>query len=98
MLNDQPICPRCGSQRTVKNGRIHNKKTKYQCQDCGRQFIENPTNKVISHSTKDYIDKMLLERIPLAGICRVTGVSEKWLQDYVNAKYVDVTPAGGSIL
>jgi len=32
----------------------------------------------------------LLERISLAGIARVTGVSKKWLQDYVNAKYASV--------
>jgi len=28
------------------------------------------------------IDKLLLEKIPLAGIARVTGVSERWLQKY----------------
>ena len=33
------------------------------------------------------IDKLLLERIPLAGIARVTGVSDTWLQKRVNAKY-----------
>jgi len=35
------------------------------------------------------IDQLLLERT-LAGIARVTGVSKKWLQDYVNAKYASV--------
>ena len=30
---------------------------------------------------------MLLEKIPLAGIARVMKVSEKWLQDYIKAKY-----------
>ncbi len=77
MSETKPICPRCGSQHTVKNGRIHNKKPKHKCQDCGRQFIENPTKKYISHPTLDYINKMLLEKIPLAGIARVTGVSRK---------------------
>jgi IS1 family transposase len=33
---------------------------------------------------------MLLERISLAGIARVVGVSERWLQNYVNAKYKSV--------
>jgi IS1 family transposase len=32
------------------------------------------------------IDKLLLEKISLAGICRTTGVSERWLQYYVNKK------------
>jgi hypothetical protein len=34
---------------------------------------------------------MLLEKIPLAGIARVTGVSKKWLQDYVNSLYTKVS-------
>ncbi|MEL6138665.1 MAG: hypothetical protein AAFR42_14805 [Cyanobacteria bacterium J06628_6] len=33
---------------------------------------------------------LLLEKIPLAGIARVTGVSDSWLQDYLNDAYVEV--------
>lgn len=87
----KPICPRCSSQHIVKNGRIHNKKPKYKCQDCGRQFIENPTKKYVDPTILNYIDKMLLEKIPLAGIARITGVSKKWLQNYVNAIYSKVS-------
>lgn len=90
MSDSKPTCPTCGSKHTVKNGRIHNKKSKYQCQDCGRQFVENPTKKVISKEPLDLIDKLLLEKIPLAGIARVTGVSEPWLQKYVNTKYAEI--------
>ena len=90
MLFLRPNCPDCGSNRIVKNGRIHNKKPKYKCQSCGRQFVENPTNKVISSQTKDLIDRLLLEKISLAGIARSTGVSQKWLQDYVNNKYASI--------
>jgi insertion element IS1 protein InsB len=36
------------------------------------------------------IDKLFLERISLAGIARVVGVSERWLQGYVNRKYQEV--------
>jgi insertion element IS1 protein InsB len=32
------------------------------------------------------IDRLLLEKISLAGIVRATGVSERWLQSYVNQK------------
>jgi transposase-like protein len=69
-----PTCPNCGSQHTVKNGSIHNQKPKYQCQNCKRQFIENPTNKVISKDTIELIDRLLLEKIPLAGIARAAQV------------------------
>ena len=82
--------PRCESQCTVKNGKIHNGKQNYKCRDCSRQFVQDPQNKVIDQVTKDLIDKLLLERLSLAGIARVTEVSELWLQRYVNAKYASV--------
>jgi len=80
-------CPRCGSYHTIKNGSTHNGKPKCQCKDCGRQFVLNPNNQSVSLDIKLLIDKLLLERIPLRGIARVTGVSFSWLQDYVNTKF-----------
>ena len=82
----RPSCPHCQSERTVKNGSTHNKKQKHKCKDCGRQFVENSTNKTISSETKKKIDGLLLERISLAGIARQVGVSKTLLQDYVNKK------------
>lgn len=87
MSNPLPPCPACSSSHVVRNGRIHNGKQNFKCRDCGRQFVQEPQNKVIDQGTKDLIDRLLLEKIPLAGIARVTGVSEPWLQSYVNAKY-----------
>ncbi len=83
-------CPRCQSENIIRNGSIHNGKQKYECKECKRQFVENPENKIISSETKALIDRLLYEKIPLAGICRVTGVSETWLQSYVNKKYESV--------
>ena len=72
MATPRSTCPSCGSQHTVKNGRIHSKKPKYQCQDCDRQFVDNPTQKNINQETIDLIDRLLREKIPLAGIARAT--------------------------
>ncbi len=55
-------CPNCGSHHIVKNGSTHNKKQKYKCQECQRQFIENPPKKFISDETKELIDKLLLKK------------------------------------
>ncbi|CCI20453.1 Similar to tr/Q6EVL0/Q6EVL0_MICAE ImeA protein (fragment) [Microcystis aeruginosa PCC 9807] len=66
---------RCGSHHRIKNGSIPKGKPKRQCKECGRQFVINPTNKTVSDETKQLIDKLLLERISLRGIARVTGVS-----------------------
>jgi insertion element IS1 protein InsB len=41
------LCPSCGSERTIKNGTIHNGKQKYECKQCSRQFVDNPQNKII---------------------------------------------------
>lgn len=83
-------CPNCQSQEIIKNGSLTNGKPKYKCKSCGRQFVENPQKYPISEETKALIDKMLLERESLAGIVRVTGVSARWLQDYVNDKYENI--------
>ena len=53
-------------------------------------FVENPTKKIISQETWDLVDKLLLEKIPIAGISRVTGISETWLQKYINNKYENI--------
>ncbi|MEL6604602.1 MAG: IS1 family transposase, partial [Cyanobacteria bacterium J06614_10] len=70
----------------------------YKCRDCGRQFVEDPQWKPKDKNTFSMIELLLLEKMPLAGIARVTKVSESWLQDYVNqfyrgvSKRVDVVP------
>ena len=55
-----------------------------------RRFVDDPQHKLIDEQTKALIDKLLLEKIPLAGIARVTDVSEVWLQQYVNVKYANI--------
>ena len=87
MSSSLPNCPNCDSTNVVKNGMIHNGKQNHKCNDCGRQFVKDPQNKIIDDATKALIDKLLLEKLPLAGIARVVDVSEPWLQQYVNAKY-----------
>ena len=81
------VCPECNSENTIRNGSIHNGKPKFRCKQCGRNFVEHPENKIISQETKNLVDRLLLEKIPLVGIARTVGVSERWLQNYVNDKY-----------
>jgi transposase-like protein len=83
-------CPSCQSINHKKNGHIHNGKQRYLCKDCGRQFTPEGTKKTISQTSKDIIDKLLLEKLSLAGIARAVQVSETWLQTYVNDKYQQV--------
>ena len=62
-----PICPRCSSTKIVKNGHIHNGKQRLRCNECHRQFVENPQKIMISQQKRELIDRLLLERISLAG-------------------------------
>jgi insertion element IS1 protein InsB len=80
-------CPYCHSTDTVKNGSNAVGTPKSLCKTCSRQFVENPKNPRISDEQKQLIDKLLLEKISLAGIARAVGVSKRWLQTYVNNKY-----------
>jgi len=82
----EQVCPNCGSEHLIKNGLVHNGKPKCQCKSCGRQFVVNPTKTTVYQEIKQLIDRLLLERISLRGIARVTQVSWSWLQDYVNQK------------
>jgi len=82
----EQVCPNCGSEHLIKNGSVHNGKPKYQCKTCGRQFVVGSTKTTVSKETKHLIDRLLLERISLRGIARVTQVSWSWVQDYVNQK------------
>ncbi len=83
-------CPTCNSENIVKNGSAPNGKPKSMCRDCRRQFVENPADKVIPCDVWNPVDKLLLEKIPIAGIARVTGISEPWLQKYINEKYENI--------
>jgi len=76
----------------VRNGHIYNGKAKLACKACQRQFVENPMWKSIAEETQALIDKLLLERLSLPAIARVSGVSKQWLESYVNAKYAAVEP------
>jgi transposase-like protein len=80
----------CASSQTVKNGRIHNGKQRFKYHECGRQFVEHPQKKVVDPATRELIDRLLLERISLAGIARAVQVSKQWLQSYVNQRYAGV--------
>lgn len=83
-------CPTCGSHDISKNGTTRRGKQNYKCRDCGRQFVEDPQWKPKNKDTSSLVDLMLPERLSLAGIARATGVSESWLQRYVNAVYADM--------
>ncbi len=90
MKSALPPCPTCHSEEVVKNGRSRHGKQSYRCRSCGRQFVLDPQWRPISEEMKGMIDRLLLEKISLAGIARVLQISELWVQQYVNQKSKNV--------
>ena len=89
-MKPELTCPTCGSHDIKKNGLTRRAKQNHKCKDCGRQFVEDPQWQPIPKASKAIIDRLLLEKIPLAGIARVLEISPDWLQGYVNGIYADV--------
>jgi insertion element IS1 protein InsB len=77
------VCPRCQSPKHKNNGHIHNGKQNYQCHDCGRQFVDGFEQALVSADTRALIERLLVERISLRGICRAVGVNLKWLLGFL---------------
>ena len=78
-------CPQCGSSHFKRNGHTHHRKQNYQCLDCNRQFVSS--SRLISVATKELVKKLLLERIPLRGICRALKISLPWLLSFIVELY-----------
>jgi insertion element IS1 protein InsB len=75
-------CPKCNSQRAVRNGRRRGKQC-YRCQDCGRQFIESPTERSYPLSVKQLCLKMYLNGMGLRGIERVTEIHHTTIMNWI---------------
>jgi len=80
-------CSHCNSANTKKNGHSHYGKQNYFCHDCRRQFVQGGQDWFVSDWDKSMINKLLLELISLAGICRVCNVSQQWLLTYIKELY-----------
>src|SRR4051794_28133942 len=76
-------CPQCGSTHHKKNGRIHNGKQNHRCKACGRQFVREFEQRLVSAEHRALIERLLNERLSLRGICRAVGVGMKWLMGFV---------------
>ena len=87
MPENHIFCQSCDCEQVVKNGFTHNANQNFLCKSCGRQFVLDSKNEMIEQETLIFtysIDRLLRDMLQLAGIARVSGVSERWLQTYVN--------------
>ena len=78
-------CPQCGLSHSKKNGHTHYGKQNHQCLEGGRQFVLDSQR--IDDATREVVRKLLLERIPLRGICRTLSISLEWLLHFIAELY-----------
>lgn len=76
-------CPQCGSTWYKRNGHIHTGKQNHRCKRCGRAFVLLPENHLITEEQRTLVERLLLERISLRGICRAVGVGLRWLLQFM---------------
>ena len=77
------VCPQCKSPKYKRNGHIHNGKQNHRCHACGRQFVRYFEQYLVAEEKRMLIERLLLERISLRGICRAVEVQLKWLLGFL---------------
>jgi insertion element IS1 protein InsB len=90
MENTSLSCPHCESSKVIRYGRTYYHKPRSKCKDCGRQFVVKRQYPPLSQAEKSLIERLLLERISLLGICRVLNIREQQLYAYMEEVYRDV--------
>jgi hypothetical protein len=73
-MTPRETCPRCGSMRFKRNGHIHTGKPNHRYKACGRAYVRTPENSVIPEKQRMLLERLLLERISLRGLCRASGL------------------------
>lgn len=95
-------CPQCGSTWFKRNGHIHTGKQNHRCKVCGRTFVLHPENQMITDEQRALIERLLLERISLRGICRAVDVGLQWLLQLMVERFeaapehLNIQPSGGT--
>jgi transposase-like protein len=56
-----------------RKGHIHSGKQNHRCKLCGRAFVLILENTAITAEQRTLVERLLLERISLRGICRAVG-------------------------
>jgi insertion element IS1 protein InsB len=75
MCYEEITCPRCSSPNIKKNGRTANRKQRYRCQGCGRQFITAYTYLGCLEAVRELIIPLTLNGSGIRDIARVLLIS-----------------------
>ena len=86
MITQTLLCPGCGSDHLVRDGKTRNGKQRYWCKACNRSSRDNPQTAGYSEAEKEVILKAYQERASLRGLERVFGVSRQTISTWLKKK------------
>ena len=77
MKTEEITCPRCGSRHIKKNGTTRQKKQRYRCHECGKQFLFalNYRYRALIPLLRELIVPMTLNGSGIRDTSRVLGIS-----------------------
>ena len=78
-------CLHCLSESVSRNGFNDRGTQSYKCRDCRRRFVLTPKSLPLNDEERALLERLLLERLSIAGIARVMQRSKSCIQNYVNA-------------
>ena len=91
MCEKKERCPYClGTNLRPKGWKTKAKgkrQRRFKCQDCKKHILLGGRKWYVSDEQLELLQKLLLERISLRGICRVIGISLSWLLFYLKKLY-----------
>ena len=91
-------CINCNSLHVTKRGHMADGRQRYECKDCGKQFIDNPLLKRLSEEEKKMIQFFRSHlNVPLSDIAKEIGCNERTVR-YISHKYIENIKNGGPII
>ena len=90
MCYEEVPCPRCASRHVKKNGTTANRKQKYRCLDCHRQFITDYTYRGWMPVLRDLIVPLTMNSSGIRDIARVLSISTQTVMKTIRERAAQV--------
>lgn len=78
-VSDDPQCPMCYSNQSVKNGRTRTGKQQFRCKNCGKHFIGFYSYCAYKSDINSQIIVLVKEGVGIRGIARILKISTSTL-------------------
>ena len=90
MCYEEVPCPRCASRHVKKNGTTANRKQKYRCLECLRQFITDYTYRGWMPVLRDLIVPLTMNSSGIRDIARVLSISTQTVMKTIRERAAQV--------